>query len=70
MAIVAALQSAGVFRLTQTWALVTHAQRELLETVRKVTSREGNFRNFRKLYRSCTPPIIPYFGVYLTDLTV
>jgi hypothetical protein len=70
MAIVSALQCAGIFRLSQTWAQVTHSQRELLESVRKVTALQGNFRNFRKLYKTCNPPIIPYFGVYLTDLTV
>lgn len=69
MAIVSALQSTGVFRLKQTWAGITSSQRETFEKLKKVMSREGNFRIFRQTMRDIVPPSVPYIGVYLTDLT-
>jgi son of sevenless-like protein len=69
MSIISALQSAGIFRLQQTWAAVPSNTREQFEEVKRVMAREGNFRNFRKHFRECPPPKIPYIGVHLTDLT-
>ena len=62
MAVVAALQCAGIFRLRKTWSQLPSSHREILDDLRKVTSREGNFREFRKLWKTVTPPVIPYFG--------
>lgn len=29
----------------------------------------GNYKAYREALRVCTPPAVPYLGVYLTDLT-
>jgi len=68
MAIICALQSAGVFRLKQTWANVSSHLRESFERLKEFLSREGNSRTLRKHLKSLTPPSIPYLGIYLTDL--
>jgi son of sevenless-like protein len=32
-------------------------------------SAEGNFKEYRAALHSVNPPLIPYMGVYLKDLT-
>lgn len=32
-------------------------------------SRKSNYKAFRELLATCTPPCLPYLGTFLTDLT-
>eukprot|EP01088_Endostelium_zonatum_P020160 TRINITY_DN728_c1_g2_i1.p1 TRINITY_DN728_c1_g2~~TRINITY_DN728_c1_g2_i1.p1 ORF type:complete len:1443 (-),score=436.88 TRINITY_DN728_c1_g2_i1:116-4444(-) len=69
MEIVSGLQSSSVYRLNQTWAGVSKAQKRQYEEIHELMSREKNHNNFRTHLHSVDPPCIPYLGVYLTDLT-
>lgn len=69
MAITSGLQSTGIFRLKQTWAGLSAIQRDVFERLKKLMSRENNFRVFRQTMKEIVPPCIPFIGVYLTDLT-
>ena len=44
-------------------------QAELLETMSEIVSTKGQYANYRKTLKSSNAPLIPFLGVYLTDLT-
>jgi RasGEF domain len=68
------LQSAAVYRLKKAWDLVRAKDAKEMafyenELIAQVTSTSGNFAAYRERLHSSNPPIIPYLGVYQTDLT-
>jgi len=69
MEILSGLQSSSVFRLRQTWEGLGSKQQVLYEELKELMTRQGNFSKLRKHVKTCNPPLIPYLGVYLTDLT-
>jgi len=69
MSIITALGSASVHRLNRTWSQVNQKTMNVLETVRRIMSSSRNFAEYRETLHSANPPCIPFFGVYLTDLT-
>lgn len=70
MAIVSALFSATIHRMKRTWANVSGRTHETLNSMNKLMSSHGNFGDYRKVLRIVHLPTIPFFGVYLSDLTV
>lgn len=72
MAVMSALLNASVYRLQRTWDIVRkrdemrHAQFERLV---EVCSSERNYKVMRHMLRTAQPPILPYLGVHLQDLT-
>ena len=69
MEILSGLQSSSVFRLKQTWNGLSNKQKELFEDIKELMSRSHNYDKLRKHFKACNPPLIPYMGLYLTDLT-
>uniref|UniRef100_A0A131YR26 Ras specific guanine nucleotide releasing factor ralgps1 n=1 Tax=Rhipicephalus appendiculatus TaxID=34631 RepID=A0A131YR26_RHIAP len=70
-AIVSALQSAPLFRLTKTWAQVGRRERQLLQRLASLFSEEDNFGSQRSRLRSALSrgsPFVPHLGPYLRDL--
>jgi len=65
--IVSGLSASSVHRLSQTWALVSSAQRKIYEELARYNER--NSRVLRERIRNANPPCIPFFGMYQTDLT-
>ncbi|ORX66148.1 ras GEF [Linderina pennispora] len=61
MAIKAAIFCAAVMRLKSTWAL--------LPKKFDATDPDRNYANYRDLLRRSQPPLLPFMGLYLTDLT-
>ena len=62
----------SITRLKQTWSNLsrkypkTHEQFLLLSDI---VSPKQQYAKYRKCIQSWTPPILPFFGVFLTDLT-
>nr|XP_032643967.1 ras-specific guanine nucleotide-releasing factor RalGPS1-like [Chelonoidis abingdonii] len=63
MAVVSALQSAPIFRLTKTWALLNRKDKTTFEKLDYLMSKEDNYKRTREYIRSLKMvPTIPYLG--------
>ncbi|XP_059840857.1 ras-specific guanine nucleotide-releasing factor RalGPS2 isoform X2 [Hypanus sabinus] len=70
MAVVSGLQSAPIFRLTKTWALLSRKDKTTFEKLEYLVSKEDNYKRLRDYINSLKmTPCIPYLGIYLSDLT-
>ncbi|KAE8610402.1 hypothetical protein XENTR_v10012110 [Xenopus tropicalis] len=70
MSVVSGLQSAPIFRLTKTWALLSRKDKATFEKLEYVVSKEDNYKRLRDYINSLKmTPCIPYLGIYLSDLT-
>ncbi|KAK3059036.1 cell division cycle-related protein [Extremus antarcticus] len=67
--IISALASAPIHRLNRTWAQVNARTTQTLESMRKLMGSTKNFIEYRDSLTKANPPCIPFFGIYLTDLT-
>uniref|UniRef100_A0A3P9JSH8 Ral GEF with PH domain and SH3 binding motif 1 n=1 Tax=Oryzias latipes TaxID=8090 RepID=A0A3P9JSH8_ORYLA len=69
VSIVSALQSAPIFRLGKTWALISRKDRATYEKLNYLTSKEENYIRMREYICSLKMvPCIPYLGIYLFDM--
>ncbi|KAM6963222.1 ras-specific guanine nucleotide-releasing factor RalGPS2 isoform 2-T2 [Aplochiton taeniatus] len=70
MAVVSGLQSAPIFRLTKTWALLSRKDKASFERLEYLMAKEDNYKRLRDFIRSQSMvSCIPYLGMYLSDLT-
>ncbi|KAI9373685.1 ras guanine nucleotide exchange factor domain-containing protein [Aspergillus egyptiacus] len=67
--IISALGTAPIHRLSRTWAQVSGRTSAILEQMRRLMASTKNFGEYRETLHLANPPCIPFFGVYLTDLT-
>ncbi|KAL8916256.1 MAG: hypothetical protein Q9208_008611 [Pyrenodesmia sp. 3 TL-2023] len=67
--IISALGTAPVHRLQRTWSQVNARTMSVLEQMRRLMGSTKNFGEYRETLHHANPPCIPFFGVYLTDLT-
>jgi len=67
--IISALGTAPIHRLNRTWGAVNQRSMGVLENMRKLMGSTKNFAEYRDTLHRANPPCIPFFGVYLTDLT-
>ncbi|KAJ3129785.1 hypothetical protein HK098_000155 [Nowakowskiella sp. JEL0407] len=70
--VVAGMSMAAVTRLKKTWQLVAEKFPKIFEAYREVqdiVSPKSQYANYRKQLKNVQPPLIPFLGVYLTDLT-
>uniref|UniRef100_A0AAQ4RZV6 Ras-specific guanine nucleotide-releasing factor RalGPS1 n=1 Tax=Gasterosteus aculeatus aculeatus TaxID=481459 RepID=A0AAQ4RZV6_GASAC len=69
VSVVSALQSAPIFRLSKTWALISRKDKATFEKLNYLTSKEENYTRMREYIRSLKMvPRIPYLGIYLLDM--
>ncbi|XP_030631248.1 ras-specific guanine nucleotide-releasing factor RalGPS1 isoform X4 [Chanos chanos] len=69
VSVVSALQSAPIFRLSKTWALISRKDKATFEKLDYLTSKEENYTRMREYIRSLKMvPCIPYLGIYLLDM--
>lgn len=67
--IISALGTAPIHRLSRTWSKLGKGTAATLEKMRKLMASIKNFASYRQALHAANPPCIPFFGVYLTDLT-
>ncbi|KAL9583271.1 MAG: hypothetical protein Q9203_005148 [Teloschistes exilis] len=67
--IISALGTAPVHRLQRTWSQVNARTMSVLEQMRRLMGSTKNFGEYRETLHMANPPCLPFFGVYLTDLT-
>ncbi|XP_067370717.1 ras-specific guanine nucleotide-releasing factor RalGPS2 isoform X7 [Channa argus] len=70
MAVVSGLQSAPIFRLTKTWALLSRKDKATFDRLDFLMSKEDKYKRLRDYISSQSMvSCIPYLGMYLSDLT-
>ncbi len=71
-AVLSALQSAALYRLSRTWALLHRRERQTFERLAELFSERDNFARLREhMGATALKPgndCVPYLGLYLTDL--
>jgi hypothetical protein len=63
-----ALGSSSICRLKHTFSQLGPVEREQLERLNSMMESTNGFKNYRALTKNCMPPMIPYFGLTMTDL--
>lgn len=72
MEIISGLGNSAIHRLKRTWEKVPRARLKTFEDMKRFMSlgeSQNNFKEYRKTVHSSNPPLVPYLGLYLTDLT-
>jgi hypothetical protein len=76
MQILAGLNMSPVVRLKESWESIPEKYMEILKSLDELMSSKINFKTYRSELASITeshktddPPILPYLGIYLRDLT-
>lgn len=69
MAIVSVFSNCAVGRLKWTRARLPKKAADQLAEFEALMNVEGSFKHYRAAFANASPPLIPYMGVYLQDLT-
>ena len=69
-AIISALYSSSIHRLKKTWKYVSADTLSHLQSMNKLMNSSRNFNEYRDVLKFIgSEPCVPFFGVFLTDLT-
>jgi len=69
MEVISGLNSSAVRKLEETWQALPKKDLTTVEAYELFIQRKGNYAEYRKALLEVTLPCLPYFGVFLTDLT-
>ncbi|CAG7963862.1 unnamed protein product [Penicillium nalgiovense] len=69
VSILAGLESAPIYRLARTWALVTERSCNTLRPLQALTCSAHNYQTYRDTLRIAVAPCVPFLGLFLKDLT-
>jgi len=69
MTVYSALNMSSVQRLHDTWKALPSKYTTLFENITHLMSPAYNYKTYREMLKNSSPPLVPFQGVYLTDLT-
>jgi len=69
ISMIAGINNSSIRRLKNTFGGITTKMAEELEFLDNQLSQLNNFQTLRDIIHNRTPPMIPYLGIYLKDLT-
>mmetsp|Transcript_13325 Transcript_13325/g.40213 ORF Transcript_13325/g.40213 Transcript_13325/m.40213 type:complete len:1021 (-) Transcript_13325:3162-6224(-) len=69
LAIMSGLSHTSVSRLKRTWKSIPKKSRELLNDLYRLIRPDDNYASYRAALAASNPPVIPYLGLWLRDLT-
>ena len=69
MEIMSAFNASPIFRLQKTWDGLSGSIANMLNSMKQLLGSANNYKVYREKLHTIQPPCVPYFGVYLTDLT-
>ncbi|RIA97592.1 ras guanine nucleotide exchange factor domain-containing protein [Glomus cerebriforme] len=64
-----ALNSRPVQRLVKTWESLSHQDIMTSQSIEELIDPSRNMRKYRKSLANAKPPVIPFFAIFLKDLT-
>ncbi|EDR24462.1 guanine nucleotide exchange factor, putative [Entamoeba dispar SAW760] len=67
-AVLAGLDSCSIYRLKESWVLLSTEEVNLFKQLDSLISPDNNFSKMRELVKLAPPPSIPFIGSILTDL--
>lgn len=69
MAVLGALGSIAVVRLTKTWEVLDSKTKEMHSRLEKTMDNRENYRVYRGLFKELSTPCVPFTGLIVRDLT-
>ncbi|KAJ2757554.1 hypothetical protein H4S06_003125, partial [Coemansia sp. BCRC 34490] len=69
MAIRAAIFSAAVMRLKRSWTILPKKFNIMSKRLHEALDSDHNYASYRSVLHRSQPPLLPFLGLYLTDLT-
>ncbi|KAJ6123710.1 Guanine-nucleotide dissociation stimulator CDC25 [Penicillium samsonianum] len=69
VSILAGLESAPIYRLVRTWAMVTERSCNTLRPLQAMIRSAQNYQAYRDTLRVVVAPCVPFLGLFLKDLT-
>ena len=69
MELIGAINSCPVRRLKASWKDIPEEEIAIVDELDSEMKHDSSYKRYRLASREAIPPIVPYIGIYLTDLT-